>query len=123
MGKENPSLRIIASFLALFGLIGFLAVVERLFAAAINAWKFHGFAEQYGIDLGANTTLQFLCLSLLAVGVCVILGRMAADKEDRLLNRLVTAASAFYLGSGIILLLYQVSLTITHVPNGAARWT
>lgn len=82
---------------------GLLLVGERAFAAFFDVWKFNGYQHRQGIDLGANSSFEFLSLCMLGLTVCMPLAIISTRISDKLLCRLVIAASAIYAINALVL--------------------
>lgn len=86
-----------------FGIFGLVMVGDRGVAALFDAWKFGGSPRKQGIDLGANSSLEFLMLSMFGMAACVPVVIVSLRRGDKLLYRLATAAIGTYLLSDVML--------------------
>jgi len=94
---------VLAFGLLAMAVLGLALVGDRVFTALFNLWKFSGYMDGHGIDLGANSSFQFLSLCLLATSACMLLALRARDWGDKLLYQLATAAGAIYFINGLLL--------------------
>lgn len=83
--------------------LGSLLVGERAIAAFFDVWKFSGYQHRQGIDLGANSSFEFLSLCMLGLTVCMPLAIISTRRSDKLLYRLVIAAGAIYVINALTL--------------------
>jgi len=84
---------------------GLALTVDRAAAVLFDLWKFSGHASERGIDIGANSSFQFLSLCVFAMGFCMPLALLAKSWNNKLLYRLSTAAGATYFISCLLLFL------------------
>ena len=91
--------------LLIIAVLGLILVGDRFVAALFDVWKFSGFQQQHGIDLGANSSFQFLFICLLALSICMPLAIFAKRQNDQWLYRLVVAANVIYFINGLLLFL------------------
>lgn len=93
----------LALVLLAFGLFGLITISDRGMAALFDAWKFSESPRKHGIDLGANSSLNFLSLSMLGMAACIPIVIASLRSGDKLLYRIATAAIGTYFLSNAIL--------------------
>lgn len=102
----NPSQKIyvlaVGSLLAA-SIVCLLSVVERLMSAVFNFWRFSGFQNSAGIDVGANISVFYLAVCMAGIACCWWLSSQFAKQRTRFLARLVRAAGVLYFASGTML--------------------
>lgn len=92
-----------ALILLILAILGLLFVFERAVAAVFNFWKFNEFEFGEGIDLGANTSFQFLFLCMLGVIVCLPLIVDSVRRSDKVTYKFLVVASGIYFFNALVL--------------------
>lgn len=97
-------------------ILAIMLVCERIVAALFDAWKFSESGRWAGIDLGAQSSLQFLCLCLLGTSGC--LGVLSKFPEAGPKNlKLILFAGGLYVCAGVALVL-MVSMGAAYLYCG-----
>lgn len=86
-----------------FAIFGLVLVGDRAAAGIFDAWKFSDSHRKQGIDLGANSSFEFLSFCMLGMAACIPLIVVSMRIGDKLQYRLAVAASGIYFLNGVVL--------------------
>ncbi|MDR2128353.1 MAG: hypothetical protein LBP52_04730 [Burkholderiaceae bacterium] len=90
-------------------LLGLSVIAERFYAALFNAWKFHGYGGDKGIDIGASSFFLAMCFCLCGLFVCMLVAFRPGKHDRKWVYRSALVTGAIYSVNCLLLLVLIAS--------------